>query len=249
MARQSGSMKIQGTIGDLTFYKSGDRYLVRRKGGPRPDLIAGSPNFIRSRENSSEFGTASKAGKLVRFCLKSLVKHASDGGLCNRLTTELLKVIKSDPMSVRGKRSIVNGKLELLQGFEFNTIHKLSMTLRTPYKNNINRDTGKVFVSMPPFIPVNMITAPESATYFTITAGAAEIDFQANTFVVDTKKTAQLPFNSLPTDEIKLELNITQRSTLPLFVVLGIEFYERVDDVLQMVPRDYNSLALVAVSS
>lgn len=33
MARQKGIFKIKGTIGDVTFYKSGDGYLVREKGG------------------------------------------------------------------------------------------------------------------------------------------------------------------------------------------------------------------------
>ncbi len=251
MAKQTGEVKIQGTIGDLIFYKSGDQYLVRRKGGkvgPKTERVANHPNYIQFRENSTEFGTASKAGKLIRFSLKSLVQNAHDGGMCNRMLTEALKVVKTDNINIKGKRTVANGKLKLLQGFEFNINHKLRMALHAPYKHDINRKSGVVSVSIPPFIPANMITAPNNTTHFTIMAGIAEINFQANRFVVDTKKSAQLSFNSLPTEEIKIELAITPASTLPLFVVLGIEFYQEVDGEVQMVENgEHNSMALVLV--
>lgn len=33
MAKQSGIIKLEGTIGDITFYKSQDGLLARAKGG------------------------------------------------------------------------------------------------------------------------------------------------------------------------------------------------------------------------
>ena len=33
MARQKGIIKLKGTIGDITFYKSKDGYIAREKGG------------------------------------------------------------------------------------------------------------------------------------------------------------------------------------------------------------------------
>jgi hypothetical protein len=33
MAKLKGIIKIKGTIGDITFYKTQDGYLVREKGG------------------------------------------------------------------------------------------------------------------------------------------------------------------------------------------------------------------------
>ena len=33
MARQKGIIKLKGTIGDITFYKTKDGYLAREKGG------------------------------------------------------------------------------------------------------------------------------------------------------------------------------------------------------------------------
>lgn len=58
MARQKGIIKLDGTIGDITFYKSQDGYLAREKGGVSADRIANDPNFQRTRENGQEFGRA-----------------------------------------------------------------------------------------------------------------------------------------------------------------------------------------------
>jgi hypothetical protein len=48
MARQKGLIKLDGTIGGITFYKSKDGYLAREKGGVCADRIANDPNFQRT---------------------------------------------------------------------------------------------------------------------------------------------------------------------------------------------------------
>jgi hypothetical protein len=58
MARQKGIIKLEGTIGDVSFYKSKDGYLAREKGGVDGDRIKNDPAFQRTRENGSEFGRA-----------------------------------------------------------------------------------------------------------------------------------------------------------------------------------------------
>ena len=55
MAKQKGILKLDGTIGGITFYKSQDGYLAREKGGVDGNRIATDPNFQRTRENGSEF--------------------------------------------------------------------------------------------------------------------------------------------------------------------------------------------------
>lgn len=53
MARQKSIIKLDGTIGDITFYKSKDGYLAREKGGVPADRIRNDPAFQRTRENGS----------------------------------------------------------------------------------------------------------------------------------------------------------------------------------------------------
>ena len=65
MARQKGIIKLKGTIGDITFYKTQDGHLAREKGGIDASRIKSDPAFQRTRENGSEFGRAGNAGSLL----------------------------------------------------------------------------------------------------------------------------------------------------------------------------------------
>ena len=76
MAKSSGVLKIEGTIEDLTFYKKDGKFLVRKKGGISKERIENEPNFVRTRENGSEFGHSGKSGKLLRLALGNMVYKA-----------------------------------------------------------------------------------------------------------------------------------------------------------------------------
>ena len=82
--------------------------------------IANDPAFQRTRENGAEFGTAGKGGKLVRNAIRILLQNAKDKRVVSRLTTDLLKVVKTDTTNERGLRTVQDGNLALLKGFEFN---------------------------------------------------------------------------------------------------------------------------------
>jgi len=83
---------LRGTIGNITFYKSGDGYLAREKGGVGANRIATDPAFQRTRENGAEFGRAGKAGKVLRNALRSLLQNTSDSRMISRLTREMMKL-------------------------------------------------------------------------------------------------------------------------------------------------------------
>ena len=249
MAKQIGIIKLQGTIGDITFYKSQDGFLARQKGGIDGDRIATDPSFERTRENGAEFGRAGKAGKLLRVAMQGLLQNASDNRLSSRLTTEMVKVVKADLTSERGLRNVLDGEIELLQGFEFNSNGKLSTALYAPYSATIDRPTGEVTVTLPSFIPGQMIAAPTGATHFKVVSGAVEVDFEAGTYVVDIKESAQLPLDNQPTAVINLESVLTPASVHPLIVALGVEFYQEVNTIKYPLKNGaYNALALVKVS-
>ena len=121
MAKQKGILPVKGTIGNLTFYKSQDGYLIREKGGIDAERIASDPAFQRTRENGAEFGRAGKAGKLLRNAVRTLSQNASDSKMISRLVREMTKVVKTDKVNPRGLRDVIDGEAELLEGFEFNS--------------------------------------------------------------------------------------------------------------------------------
>ena len=248
MARQKGIIKLKGTIGDITFYKTKDGHLAREKGGIDAKRMATDPAFQRTRENGSEFGRAGKAGKVLRVALRLLLLNASDNRVVSRLTQSMVKVIQADTLSDRGLRNVIDGEAELLTGFEFNINGKLGTSLFAGYSGTIDRVAGTLDVDIPTFIPTNMIAAPGGTTHFKIISGGAEIDFENEVSIVETNETAILPWDASATAAINLSNTVTANSIHPLFLALGVEFYQEVNG--QMYPLKngtYNALSLVKV--
>ena len=249
MAQQKGIIKLDGTIGGITFYKSKDGYLAREKGGVSGDRIANDPNFQRTRENGAEFGRAGKAGKILRTSLRALLQNASDSRMVSRLTQKMVKVIQMDAVNPRGERNVIDGEAELLQGFEFNINGKLGTTLYAPFTAAIDRVSGALTVDIPAFVPIHMLAAPGGSTHYKIISAGVEVDFENETYVMDTQDTAIQPWDATATAAINLANAVPAASTHPLFLALGIEFYQEVNG--QMYPLKngaFNALALVKVS-
>lgn len=249
MARQKGILKLEGTIGDITFYKSKDGFLARGKGGVEGSRIANDPNFQRTRENGSEFGAAGKAGKVLRTALRALLQNTSDSRMVSRLTTQMLKVIKADTTSERGQRNVIDGEAELLEGFEFNIGGKLGTTLFAPFTGSIDRAAGSMAINIPSFVPLNMVAAPNGSTHFKIISAGAAIDFENEKFEAENQETALIAWDSNATAAIALTSNVAANNTHPMFLVLGIEFYQDVNGYKYPLKNGaYNALSLVKVS-
>ena len=248
MAKQKGIIKLEGTIGDMTFYKSQDGFLARGKGGVDATRIANDPNFQRTRENGSEFGAAGKAGKLLRASLRALLQNSSDNRMVSRLTTEMVKVIQADATNTRGQRNVIDGEAEMLEGFEFNKNGRLGTTLYAPFTSNIDRVAGTMTANIPAFVPANMIASPGGTTHFRIISAGAEIDFENETFVTDFQNANILPWDNTAAPVTNLVNAVTPNSVHPLFLVLGIEFYQEVNGIKYPLKNGaFNALAMVKV--
>ena len=249
MAKQRGVFKVEGTIDEVTFYKSKDGYLVRQKGGVSGDRIASDPDFARTRENQQEFARAGKAGKVLRSAVRSLLVNAGDRLLVSRLFTAMMKVVKADATSDRGKRNVLDGELELLQSFEFNDAGKLSQTLFAPYSASIDRVSGALSLQVPSFVPLNMIAFPPEATHYQIISAGGAIDFEAEVSTVTTKLSAMLPIGSDASAALDHSYDAGAGSTLPLFLLLGISFFQEVNGKSYSLKNGaYNALSIVKVS-
>ena len=248
MAKQKGIIKLEGTIGDITFYKSQDGFLAKGKGGIPADRIANDPNFQRTRENGSEFGRAGKAGKVLRTALRAMLQNASDNRMVSRLTQEMVKVIQEDATNARGLRNVIDGEATLLSGFEFNVGGTLTTSLLAAFTASIDRVTGNCTINIPSFIPSSLISATGGTTHFKIISTAAAIDFENVAFVVDNKETALLPWDKTATTAINLINQVGANSTHPIFLLLGISFFQEVNNVqYPLMNGSFNPLAIVKV--
>ena len=250
MARQKSIIKLDGTIGGITFYKSKDGYLAREKGGVSAERIKNDPTFQRTRENGSEFGRAGNSGKVLRNAIRPLLLRASDSRMVSRLTKEMVKVIQMDQTNPRGARNVIDGEAILLDGFDFNINGKLGNTLFAPKTVDITRTSGLCQVNIPAFTPTVMIAAPGGTTHFKIISGGAEVDFEAETYVVATSETAILPWDATPTAVINQVNAVTAASTKPLFLALGVEFYQQINGTMYPLKNGaFNPLSVAKVDS
>ncbi len=248
MAQQKGILPLKGTIGNINFYKTKDGYLAREKTSVNKERIANDPAFARTRENGAEFGRAGAAGKVLRTALRSLLLNTADSRMLSRLTREMMKVIQADAVNERGLRNVIDGEAELLEGFDFNANSKLSTSLFAPFTSTINRVSGELGISIPPFIPLNMLAAPSGATHFKLVSAGVEIDFENKTYVVAIADSGSLPINSAATAALNISHQVTANSTKPLFLVLGIEFYQEVNgNQYSLKNGAFNALSLVKV--
>ncbi|WP_417619866.1 hypothetical protein [Oceanihabitans sediminis] len=250
MARQTGIIKLKGTLDDISFYKTSDGHLARIKGGVDANRIANDPAFQRTRENGSEFGRAGKAGKLIRNAIRVLLQNAKDRRVVSRLTKELVAVTKTDAINSRGERTVQDGNLNQLVGFEFNLNGKLASTLFAPSVVAFDRVSGSADVTLAAFSPTMRIAAPAGTTHFNIVMGAAEVDFVNETFVFEMDDTGILPYTAPDTASLALSAAMPANSTLPVIMVVGIAFYQEVNGEMYSLKNGaYNALSVGLVET
>lgn len=251
MAKQKGIVKIKGTLDDLTFMKTKDGYLVKEKQeGITRDMINNNPDYIRIKENVSEFTRAGKATKQLRNAVEDVIKKSKDRRLTSRLTKVMMQVVKADSINVRGARKVTDGVLGFLKHFDFNANAPLQSTLKTKYNYQIDRVTGQMTVDVLPFKPLGKVLQPTGSTHFRIVSAALEIDFDSDFVVLGSSESVDIPISNTTTALISLQNAVTANSVYPLFLLLGIQFYQVVNgDAYPLTSKEFNALAILAVET
>lgn len=250
MARQDGVIKVTGQMDGISFYRTQDGYLMRKKSSVSADRIKNDPAFARTRENLTEFGHAVSSGKLLKTALRPLIKYVADGRMTSRLSQTMMKVVQADMTHGRGQRKVMDGDPELLTGFEFNENGQLNQTLFAPYSWTIERATGVLTITIPEFIATNLIAVPTGATHFKLVAGGAAVDFAQGTFTSSYTDSGEHMIESVPIATQVLTINLPPASTHPLFLALGLAFYQEVNGTYYPLRNGaFNALALIGVAN
>ena len=248
MARQKGIIKLKGTIGDISFYKTQDGHLAREKGGVDASRIANDPAFIRTRENGAEFGASAGSGKLLRDAFRNLMMSASDGRVTSRLTKVMSDVKNADLTSARGNRTVGVGILTpdgkaLLKGFNFNKLAILGGVLFKPYA--VAPATGEITIAN--LVPVNNIAAPAGATHFSLTSAFANVDFVGGLYDVQLSNVVNLPIDGTSTNVVLTPVAVPAGAGVN-FYLLMIEFFQEINGIQYSLKNGaYNALSIVDV--
>lgn len=248
MAQQKSTVQIQGTIGNLTFYKSQDGFMVKAKGSVSKSKIQSDPKFQRTRENMAEFGNAGHSGKILRTPFTGILQQSADNRMVSRLTSLMLKVVQSDTTSKRGKRKAANGDLTLLEGFDFNNKGILDTTFTAPYDLNYTRSSGDLSLDVPSFIPAQGIAAPQGASHYQLQLAACAIDLTSKKNLAQASGSSILAWDNAATTALSLSLTLPAASTFPVVVLLQLLFMEQVNgDYYPLNNGAYNACSIIQV--
>ena len=228
MARQTGIIGIQGTVGGLVFSKNGN---ISQKPASDKAAFASAPSRARTRENAAEFGLAAKYSKVLRDSLRVAIASASDSQLAARLTKVMREVIGLDDTNDRGLRVFDASNSAPLLGFNFNAGAGIGQTMYFPYE--VTGAGADVTMSIPALNPASDIAAPQGATHFEVVFAASSLDMEALTF---TNGVVAAPLGILPINSAAL-VNQTVVATFPaapadanlVVGVVGINFYQQIN--------------------
>lgn len=257
MAKQKGYINLEGTLGELTFYKSGGQSIVKTKSAINKDRILKEPNFKRTRENMTEFGGSAKVGKALRHGLAAIIPIMRDRTIVGRLTA-IMKRINANGTGLRGKREFeILGNKTLLEGFELNKSKPLETIFFAPF-NAPTLDANRSICTwvIPDFNTLDYIHAPEGATHCRLVLATTVLSNYAYDNALkqylptnpDEDETSSIVFsNDIPlTGLIGSDTTLTTDlgftaplpNTVAVVIAIGIIFYQDINGTLYELASD-----------
>jgi hypothetical protein len=249
MAKQSSIIKIEGTLGGVTFYKTKDGYLAKGKSSISANRIKSDPRFVRTRENNAEFRNATKAGKLLRDSARPLMVKAHDYRVSSRLTQLMSQVLRVDTTSFRGCRTPVNGLntpngKAMLKMFNFNKASLLGSVLFKPF--TVNTLTGLIEIA--DLDPASDVLVPEGATHFSLYGGMMITNFSVGSSDLKLTNVVNSSITAAPATVTLTPVALPAGTGIKLYF-LKIEFFQEVNAVQYSLRNgEFNALEIVEVA-
>jgi hypothetical protein len=248
MAKVKSLFNVEGTLGEVTFYKDQDGYKIRNKGGVNKKRLLNDPAFARTRENISEFGNAATSGKMLRRSIVSLMNDAKDNRVTSRLTQVMSRVKNEDLTSPRGERNVATGILTpqgqaWLIGFNFNKRAILDSVLQASYA--LDTATGEVEIA--DFIPIQQLDYPEGATHVDLSSGFLNLDFGTGDYDLQLSNLINLPIDATISTVTLTPVGVPV-GTGQNFYFLKVAFYQEVNAVQYPLNNGaFNTLQIIEV--
>ncbi|MEN5378894.1 hypothetical protein [Sphingobacterium kitahiroshimense] len=246
MARVESLIKLNGTIGDLSFYKSKSvGYQARMKTGVSGDRIANDPVFARTRENGSEFGRAQQEGKKLRDLLRDVLFENADNKFSSRLASRMLKVIQMDPVSVRGERVLVPQNMVLLNGLECNQRASLKNITLKPLSVSFDNFSGEGFLTCEQLIPNLHIAKLSGATHVQYTLVLQEFSGDETDQRPVIQRSAYIMLGEMQPMDLDIAATIVHDPDKSVMVLVGTGYYQLVNGAYYPLANgQYNALTI-----
>ena len=228
MAKQTGIIRLKGTIGDINFYSTvtgGD--LARAAGGGYSKNSKNKSSLVRTMENASEFGDCSRIKKALRISLAPFLCVRKDGSLHGRMMTLLTKLKTLDRVNVRGKRKVGKGLetpvgLHLLRNFVFTPACSVLDILAC----SADFDFNTRILSITNF-DIKNVKFPSGATHMALTMGLLHFNFDNIEYRLKNSVPLYIDKHYDATS-FEMSTNIPEVEGTAI-AVLGMKFYQKVE--------------------
>ena len=261
MSKQKGIVKLEGSLGGISFYSADGQHLARMAGGPSKERIAKDAAFKRTRENNKEFGGSARAAKALRLSMGGLIQTMAGSRFVAQLTA-LFKAINLKGNGTRGKRPIEPSQHKaMLKNVEFNKKISFSTVFATPFTMSNTADRNEGEIQIPAFSPDSAVHAPSGATHFRLVSAIGVI----SDYLHDDGTSSYEPIvpeqdalgavdqsAMLPVDQSASALTLTATlsgapvvdNQCTVIQTLGIEFYQKVGTEFYLLAQD-NAMKIV----
>lgn len=241
---------MKGKIGGVSFYKSRGVDLARVANGPSKEKIDKDPNFVRTRENNSEFGGCATVVKALRLAIGEAKISRADAGRAIQRLMPIFKRINLNGTGSRGQRSIeLVSNAALLENFEFNERDSFASIFNAPFTITTTSARDEVTITVPSFLPSSFVNAPAGATHFELfvvlcTLSNYEYDpttghyaaTDATLDMLNAEDTGAITSLSTTTP-VTFTLNPTlpgaptMTASVAAVALVGVEFYQRIGSI------------------
>lgn len=217
MGKQTGLITFTGKLGKLIGYEVDGVPLVRSM----PDHVERS---YATKRSAMDFGTASKAGRVLRRALLGELELPKDGKLVNRINQVLLEIVKADAHHFPGQRNIQARHLSALKGFNLNEATKLDQLLT--FQPVLTKNDNSIRVSVRP----SFKKAP-GTTHIEIKAVVTEVDLAKRKHASPVSESILIDLKAVP-DHVDLVLPYSRKEIS--FVVLQVLPFQMVNRELTL---------------
>ncbi|MEO8416941.1 MAG: hypothetical protein ABI472_24980 [Ginsengibacter sp.] len=178
------NMQFSGTIGPLVGCLRDGKYHYRSKPGKVEQTEA-------TKQSSSLFGLAAKAGKIMRLYLAQSIPNAKDIHMQRRLEVSISKWLRIDK-TLPPKPT---DDIPFVNHFNFNPELPLEEVLRIALSFK-QTGPGLAELQLPVFVPVTSIKAPAGTTYLQFCISAVALRLGDDGYFGSSTVTFTIPYNN-----------------------------------------------------
>ena len=141
MAKVEGLFLVRKAVRGRTYQKQVGKYYVRNKKSVQGESNESTRLFNRTRQHMMEIAQAARFSNCLQTALHDQLFQPADAELQERLTQQLVTVIKKDRLNPVGFRNIADAGVGLLKGLSFYGNEAASLL---HYRSRIDRRSGNM---------------------------------------------------------------------------------------------------------